>query len=262
MSLCAGLDLYRAKNRILRSYPHLEENDIDVTYVNENARRFAVLKCAWDAREGKIRIVAVSGNPVRHLPSNYQGDGFLQKFLMIFQHVSNDTTIKLDNMHEYFRPMECPSSFLPVLADWFGVRLDTLGGEREVRLFLQYAIPLYRYRGTLIGLRIHLTIVTGICPEIIEGEIPYSTIEILEGSSVESDLVEIGPEESCFTVYFPVYRSRFDDALMRRLSIIIQEEKPVHTRCYLSFKKQERKSRKVTTIVGETTIGVDDGINF
>ena len=256
------LDLYRARNRILRFYPHLEEKDIDVTYVDENTRRFTVLKCTYDIREGKVRIVAVSGNPVRHLPSNYQGDGFLCNFLMIFQHVFNDTTIKLDNMHEYFRPMECPTSFLPVLADWFGVRLDTLGGEKEVRLFLQYAIPLYRYRGTLIGLRLHLTIVTGICPEILEGEIPYSTIEILEGSSVESDLVEIGPEESCFTVFFPIFRSKFDDALMQRLSIIIQEEKPVHTRCYLSFMKPERKSRKVTTIVSETIIGADGGINF
>jgi phage tail-like protein len=261
-ALCVGLDLFKARNRILRVCPDLEEGDIDVTYADEAARRFTVLRCAYDPSGNKVRIVAASGNPIRHLPSNYQANEFVRNFLMVFQHVFNDTAIKLDNMHEYFRPMECPSGFLPTLADWFGVRLDTLGGEQEVRQFLQYAIPLYRYRGTLIGLRLHLTIVTGITPEIIEGEIPYSTLLIEDGSNVESDLVEIAPEESCFTVHFPVPRSRFDDSLMRRLSIIVQEEKPVHTRCFLSFRKPERKKRAVTTIVEGTTMGTDGGINF
>jgi len=257
-----GLDIYRARKRILYDFPQIDEKKIDIVYVESPYPRFTVLKSSFNEDNGLIELEAASGNPIRHLPSNYQSNEFLRGFLMIFQHVMNDTTITLDNMHEYFRPMQSPLNFLPMLADWLGIQLDTLGGESEVRYFLQYAIPLYRYRGTAIGLRAHLTIVSGVVPEIIEGVTPYSAMMISESAESESSLMDSDDSKNSFTIHFPVLRSKFSDALIRRLSLIVQREKPVHTRAYITFETAKKKQRVITVIDTDTVMGADGGISF
>lgn len=258
----AGLDIYRARKKIARDFPQLDEKNIDISYIESPYPRFTVLRSAYNEASGKIELEASGGNPIRHLPSNYQNNDFLRGFLMVFQHIMNDATITLDNMHEYFRPMESPVSFLPVLADWLGIHLDTLGGEDEVRRFLQCAIPLYRYRGTALGLRAHLAIVSGIVPEIIEGVTPYSTMLINADGEAESNLMDSDDVKNSFTIHFPVLRSKFSDALIQRLSYIAQREKPVHTRAYISFEAVKKKPRKVTVIDADTVMGADGGINL
>jgi hypothetical protein len=159
--------------------------------------------------------------------------------------------------------MESPSGFLPVLADWLGIHLDTLGGEKEIRRFLQYAIPLYRYRGTVLGLRAHLAIVSGIVPVILEGKTPFASMIIDENSNIESELFDFNDLENAFTIHFPVFRNQFDDTLIRRLSLIVQREKPVHTKAFISFREAKRKHRKVTIIDHDTVLGnEDEGILF
>lgn len=263
-SLCCGLDLYKAKNRLLRIFSDnkidMNEENIDICYEDSLYPRFTVLKCEYKRNTNCVLLTVASSNPIRHLPSNFQSNSFLANFLMIFQHIFNEHALVLDNMHELFRPMECPSFFLPVIADWFGVHLDTLGNEDEVRKFLQYAIPLYRFRGTVIGLRTHLYIVSGIVPEILEGEAPYSSMEISENSDVDVNLFDSNMIEDIFTVYFPVPDNYFDENSKKRLSLIIQQEKPVHTRCYLSFKKKEAFKRKITTIGKDSMMDFENGI--
>jgi phage tail-like protein len=196
------------------------------------------------------------------LPSKYQSNEFLRGFLMIFQHIMNDTAITLDNMHEYFRPMESPVRFLPVLADWLGLHLDTLGGEEEVRRFLQYAIPLYRYRGTALGLRAHLAIVSGVVPEIIEGVTPYSAMLIGANGESESSLMDSEDSEDAFTIHFPVLRSKLSDTLIRRLSLIVQREKPADTKAYITFEAAKKKQRVITVINTDTVMGEEGGMNL
>lgn len=261
-SLCTGLDVYRASNRLLRIFPFLDMQDIDVTYEESDIKRFTILKCTYDRIKRKVRFTVASANPIRHLPSNYQSNAFLRNFLMVFQHVFNGTTLTLDNLHQYFRPMECPARFLPVIADWFGVHLDTLGGEDEIRRFLQYAIPLYKFRGTVAGLRAHLAIVAGVIPEIIEDEIPFSAMEIIDGSLVESYIMEQSIDSCVFTVHFPVPRAKMRDELVQRLSVIVQQEKPVHARCFLSFEKRRSARRKITVLTNDTMMDSDGGITI
>lgn len=255
-----GLDIYQARKKIIREFPQFDEKDIDIYYIESSYPRFTILKSVYNKTRGLIELHASSGNPIRHLSSNFQNNDFLRGFLMIFQHIMNDTVITLDNMHDYFRPMESPVNFLPVLSDWFGVRLDTLGGEEEIRRFLQYAIPLYRYRGTALGLRAHLTIISGVIPTIIEGYLPYSSMIISDNSVIESSLFNSADETGSFTVHFPVQRSFFSDTLVRRLSLVVQQEKPVHTKAYISFEEAKKKRRKVTVINSDTVLGAEDGI--
>jgi phage tail-like protein len=257
----AGLDLYKARKKILRDFPFLEENDIDIHYEESDYQRFTVLGCNYDHAQKRMKLKVSSHNPIRHLPSNFQTNEFLRGFLMIFQHIMNDTTSTLDNLHDYFRPMESPLHFLPVLADWFGIHIDTLGGEDEVRQCMQYAIPLYRYRGTAIGLKAHLALITKIVPEIIEGKNPYETMMIHEHTEIDAHLFEADKYEHYFTIYFPVERNHFDEALIRRMSRIVQQEKPVYTKAYIAFKKTEKQHRKITIIEDKSSMNMD-GIIF
>lgn len=257
-----GLDLYKAKKQILKDFPELSENQIDITYKESNYPRFMVLRAQYDMASYSIRLTVSSNNLIRHLPSNYQSNDFLRDFLMVFQHIMNDTSITLDNMHDYFRPMDAPVSFLPKLASWLGIHLDTLGGEVEIRNFLQNAIPLYRYRGTVIGLRAHLAIVAGLTPTITEGMRPYNSMVIANKSGIEASLFETQNESDCFTIHFPVSRSYFNDGLLRRISLIAQREKPVHTKAYISFNAEKVKQRRMTVIDEESSMDVDGVIHI
>lgn len=256
-----GLDLYMAKKQILKDFPELTENKIDITYKESDYPRFMVLSSQYDEKRDIISLTVSSNNPIRHLPSNYQSNDFLREFLMVFQHIMNDTSVTLDNMHYYFRPMDAPESFLPKLASWLGIHLDTLGGDFEIRRFLQNAIPFYRYRGTVIGLRALLSIVAGITPTIVEGKRPYTSMVIDNESGIEASMFETQDESDCFTIHFPVPRSHFDDGLLQRISRIAQREKPVHTKAYISFKVEEIKRRKMTVMNADSSMNVD-GVIF
>lgn len=255
---CVGLDVYSAKNKILSLCPELSVEDIDITYQESDYRRFIVFGCKQ--KKGKIMLYATSKNPIRNLPSYYQENDFLRKYLMIFQHISNDVGIKIDNMNEMFRPMHCPADFLKVLSDWFGIDVDLFGTENEKRLFLQYAIPLFKLRGTILGLKIYMYIMTGIVPEIIENYIPYSSLEISEGTNVDSNIFDNEKQNSVFTVSFPVYREEFDDNLLKRLTLVLQQEKPVNTDCYICFKRKEKEVR--IKKVSFTQKAIDTGFEF
>lgn len=257
--MCIGLDVYKAKNRLQLLCPDLAKN-IDIEFIESPYRRFIVTDVKIN--NGIIRLVATSNNPIRHLPSIYQENEFLRHYLMIFQHIMNETAISLDNLDNIFRPMETPAKFLPVLAEWFGVEFDLLGDEQTARKVLQYTIPLYRYRGTKIGLQALLYLVTGIIPEIIEGELPFEALSIDGNTDISSTILNAQDGTSLFSVYFPVYSEEFNPDMVKRLYKLIQNEKPVDTECYLYFKKHQVEKRKTTVITKDIVEMGDDGIEF
>ena len=250
---CVGLDVFSAKNRLFSLYPQLSDTDIEITYQESDYRRFIVTDCKI-TNENKIMLFATSKNAIRYLPSNYQENDFLSRYLMIFQHLQNDISIKIDNINELFRPMHCPSDFLQVLANWLGINVELLGTEEKRRLFLQYAIPLFKLRGTILGLKVYVYILTGIVPEIIENYVPYSRLDINENTDIRSGIFNKEGDACVFTVSFPVEKEYFDDNLIKRLSLLLQQEKPVNTDCYICFKKKKVKPRKRTTINNKTTV--------
>ena len=153
--------------------------------------------------------------------------------------------------------MRCPADFLNVLADWFGIDIDLLGGEENKRLFLQYAIPLFKTRGTITGLKILIYIATGIVPEIIEDYVPYSFLEIVDGTSVYNNIFFFVKDIAVFTIAFPVYRDEFDDNMLHRLTLLLQREKPVNTEFFFSFKKKPVKIKRKKVITEKMSIGTN-----
>ena len=260
-NMCMGLDVFKARNRIFHKYPFLADR-LEIQFIESPYDRFIVIDCEYDDEDKKVLLKVTSKNLIRHLPSMYQENDFLRKYLMIFQHLFNETSITLDNLDNIFRPMETPSKFLPLLASWFGVDFELLGDEQTARKVLQYSIPLYRYRGTRIGLKMLLYLVSGIVPEIIEGEISFDALNIIGENDIESSILNIQEDEAVFSVYFPVLIDEVKPDLVKRIYRIIQNEKPINTQGYLFFKKVDVKGRKTTTITEDTDLMIDDGIIF
>lgn len=260
-NICVGLDVYKAKNRITRLFPSME-NRIDIEFVEAECRRFVVLDCEYNDDKEIIKLKVASKNPIRHLPSIYQENDFLRNYLMIFQHIMNETSITLDNIDNLFRPMEVDSRFLPLISSWIGVNYELLGTEDIARKVLQYAVPLYRYRGTKLGMRALLFLVTGVVPEIIEGDLPFEAMSITEQTDISSVILESDRKDSIFSVYFPVYTEEFSSDLRKRIYRIVQNEKPINTRGYIYFKKKKEATRKVTVISEDMQIMGEEGFTI
>ena len=260
-----GCDLYTVLGRIREEFPCLEPEDVRIRYKESPLARFTVLSCTpvfaknSSSEISGLCIEAASANPLRHLPANYQDNSFLRGFLMVFQHIMNDTALTIDNFSSCFRPMDCPQEFLPVLAGWVGAAEETAGSGQELRRFLQYALSLYGLRGTVSGLTSRLALACGCRPQIIEGELPYSALVIAAQGKAESNIFDAENTENCFTVHFPVPKESFSADMLHRLSLIVRSEKPAHTRCYISFAPPVRKRRKTLAISDDTRMSGEEG---
>jgi phage tail-like protein len=125
------------------------------------------------------------------LPALYQEDDFTVRFASAFDAVLAPVLCTLDNLTAYFDPELTPTDFLEWLAGWVRVSLrDGWSIDRQRRL-VSRAVDLFRWRGTVRGLRHLVAAYTGTQPEIDEsgavaasgvpgGEIPGSPSPILK----------------------------------------------------------------------------------
>lgn len=104
----------------------------------------------------------------QYLPSVYQDDLFLARFLLIFQSLLDPIEQNVDNTHYYLDPGVTPPAFLPWLASWVGVTLDPGLDEASQRELIRRAVELSRWKGTRRGLREEIKIRTGARSLIVE----------------------------------------------------------------------------------------------
>jgi phage tail-like protein len=115
---------------------------------------------------------------LKYLPALFQEDPFLGRFLVPFEEVLSSFESLLSEVDRYFSPAltsPVPSDssatypeLLRWLAQWVALVLDEEWDEAKQRRIIGEAVALYRYRGTVQGLKRYLEIYTGIEPEIRE----------------------------------------------------------------------------------------------
>jgi phage tail-like protein len=133
----------------------------------------------------------VKSRLIRYLPSIYQENTFLEEFLLAFEKViydgwksdeGNGNNVAgfdaiLNTIDRCFIPSsrdtdhpgnQTDPEFLPWLAKWVDLTLDEEWGEKERRENISRAMDLYRWRGTVKGLKEYLKIYAGLEPEIRE----------------------------------------------------------------------------------------------
>ena len=114
--------------------------------------------------------VAVYGKSksLQYLPELYYNDDFTSRFLMLFESFWKPITKQIDQVDAYFDPDLTPPEFVPWLASWLGLPIDTSLPIDRIRTLLKKAIMLYQYRGTHRALQTYLEIYTAGNVEIEE----------------------------------------------------------------------------------------------
>jgi phage tail-like protein len=139
----------------------------------------------------RLKLVGGSGTPVvrtaevfyprasslRFLPAVYgedpQARDFTARFLSIFDTIRDSVSERIDGIAAYFDPCAVPAGgdggdALQWLASWLGLALDPRLPVERRRVLVRRAYELFRCRGTPHGLRLYLTLYTGVAPLVLE----------------------------------------------------------------------------------------------
>lgn len=105
----------------------------------------------------------------RYLPAVYQDDqssaSFLDRFLANVEGLYTGLEDKIARAESLFDTRTSPSEFLDWLGGWLGAFIDPSWDDNRKRLFIDNAILLFNWRGTVMGLQALLTLSTAPCPD-------------------------------------------------------------------------------------------------
>jgi len=211
-----------------------------------------------------VELLVSRRSLVNHLPQVYQksdrtGGHFLREFLWVFDHISGDLQRRLDRLHTYFDPLESPPEFLAWLAGWVALIIDQDWPEAKQRKLIRQAIDMYGLRGTVRGLKLFLSIFTGVEPKITENEWPYQGFRVGE-TVIGVDSIILSPVDLAhsFVIEMSDGIGELDDAMILKLHEIILMEKPAHAVYCLLFPRSEQLQNPDGYIIGFTPLGVED----
>lgn len=130
----------------------------------------------------------------RALPGMFQGDDFTCRFVSAFDVVVAPVFNTLDNLAAYLDPDTAPGDFLDWLAGWFGLDLDATWAMDRRRAAVRDIVELYRWRGTVRGVRAQLQLQLGPGTEVdVEdrGGVSWSPVPGSELPGAASDEVVV-----------------------------------------------------------------------
>lgn len=225
-----------------------------ISYGESSQPRLTVLSVKAHPEDPRRVSLELAGqNPIKHLPSQYQENHSLRQFLWVFQHINYHLTTILDSRHRYFTPMHSPREFTAWMASWFGIVDSSRLEDHVIRKYVQFALPLYRWRGTSRGLRGLLGIVAGLEPQIYENTMPYGPYTI-SGNTADAHILNAGTASSYFVVHFPLTQKEMGFTKVQQIGLLVAEEKPAHTECFITYVPDDNGQRGVTQIDETTAI--------
>jgi phage tail-like protein len=215
--------------------------------------------------EDRVELVVSRRNLVHWLPQVYQkadggtGQHFLRDFLWVFDHIFADLQRHIDVLHHYFDPLETPATFLPWLAGWVALTIDQDWPEEKKRKLIQQAIGIYGFRGTVRGLKLFLSIFTGVEPKLLENQWPYEGFRVGRAViGVDSIVLPPVNKAHCFMVEVPASFTDASDASILKIHDIIRMEKPAHSTYYLRFAAAPTDDRLQPFRIGVGRMGLED----
>jgi phage tail-like protein len=202
--------------------------------------------------ESASLLVQAQGRYLKYLPSIYQDDELMGRFLMLFESFLAPVEKKISGQAEYLDPRLAPDVFLPWLASWTDLELDDSLDEQSRRSLVSKSASLMRQRGTRAGLQEYLEAFTTGQVDIIEHA---SENFVLGSDALLGPGIALGTDNvpNTFSVYLSLpdlpaslaeeERSLRKRALERKIHDIIENEKPVHTgyTLHLAFEPLETR---------------------
>jgi phage tail-like protein len=112
-----------------------------------------------------LRVEYPAHDWLRRLPRIYSRDeaiaDFLRRYLALFEGKLRDLDLRAANRHVLLDPKAAPAEVLPWLAGFIGLLLDERWPERARRELIENGIWLFRFRGTVMGVKRFLEIYLG-----------------------------------------------------------------------------------------------------
>lgn len=234
---------YEEKDMVLEQRPQRGQ----MVYASEDVT-------LWVSRESYIKWL-----PAIYQRSDTTGRNVVRDVLWLVQHMFGSIDNILETIHTYFDSYETPSAFLPWLASWSAMLLEPDWPENKKRRLIKKAMELYRLRGTVRGLKLFISLFTGMEPDLVENEWPFKGFCIGVSSTVGIDTVILPPVDKChsFVVLMPHEFKDTSPEEIIRLHEIVDRERPSHTTYMLKFAEpkipvEEREFYR---------IGITSGIN-
>jgi len=168
----------------------------------------------------------------KNLPAIYREDGkegYLYRFLSLFGDILQKLEDEIDGIHNYLSPERTRTDFLPWLASWTALELDETWPESKRRELIKKIVDLYKWRGTIEGIKIFVEIYTGIRPEIIE---PFKTgwrIGIVSTIGEDTKIYEAREDPHSFSVIVNSFE-KLTPEQKRKIMAVVELQKPAHTR--------------------------------
>lgn len=100
--------------------------------------------------------------------AKYDEDGFLDRFLCIFESLQDDLREEIAATTGRFDRDSGVREYLDWLAEWIGIRDSYIWSDEQLRTLIRDGISLYKKRGTRAGIIELLTLYTGEEPYIVE----------------------------------------------------------------------------------------------
>ncbi len=220
------------------------ESHANITVITSNGTSFST--------QASVNVEAsFKGQYTQHLPTIYQSDDLMGRFLMLFESFWSPIEKQTDTIPLYFDPQITPDGFLPWLASWFDLLLDRNLSEKQRRILVQSAFSLYRKRGTKQGLQEYLEIYTGGHARIIEHR--GNNFRLGTQARIGTGLA-LGTENQphTFTVYLRLPAMSLDSEEQnirhRRIETLIETEKPAHTGYTLHIEESDQAVTPPTSL--------------
>ncbi len=212
-----------------------QDTKIEIKYIDAKVRAFTIL--GVEEKQDTLWLTVASNHVGKFLPSLFQNSDFLKRFLWVIQHIQNETSLKLDGLHQYFNPWTAPEEFISWVSGWFNLDIGAVQNEHKRRTLLANAIALYNWRGTVYGMTKLLEAVTEIKPVIYENCFSGNT-NLYEGERyADQQILDVEIKGSFFEVHFPVPSEEISQEMQRFIHRIVQNEKPAHTTAFVTYKK-------------------------
>ncbi|MEZ4466746.1 MAG: phage tail protein [bacterium] len=211
-----------------------------------------------------VRLTVSRKSLLHHLPQVYQkgdrqGGHLMRQFLAIFDHIYADLQRRIDSIPTCFDPLEAPPGFLQWLASWVALAIDQDWPEAKKRKLIQQAIDIYGLRGTVRGLKLFLSIFTGVEPRLLENQWPYEGFRIGR-VRIGLDSIVLPPVELAhsFIVEVPAEFTDASDETILKIHDIIRMEMPAHCAYYLTFAVNSGRERLQAFVIGLGRVGTAD----
>lgn len=183
-------------------------------------------------------LVQAKSSLLKYLPSIYEDDELMGRFLMLFESFLTPLDRQIKDQAYYFDPGLAPPALIPWLASWSGSDIDEdliLENKREL---LKASASLLRTRGTRKALQEYLEIYTG--GRVIIREHFSQNFVIGKEAKLGQDIalgLDNVPQTFTVILHLPPLPEDLEDSERarqelireRKIRAIIDNEKPIHT---------------------------------